>query len=140
MAATANSGTDFDLILQALDELGSPIDLSATDVMHYGAVLFKADGTEIARYSTNGDALGAPWEASDQIEAEDEENGSFRLHIRRAKTLGMTTQYVTARIMIQRDATVNLDDHHADSEHWQAGEEEIIQIIGSVDDSIIDMS
>ncbi len=140
MAATANTGTDFDLVLQAEDENGALIDLTSTDILHYGAVLFQANGVEIARYSTNGTTLGSPWEASDQIEGYDLENGAFLLHIAKEKTLGLETQYVTARIMIQRDASLNGDDHHVDNEHWQAGEKEVIQMISSKDDSIITMT
>jgi hypothetical protein len=139
MAATANTGTDFDLILQAEDENGALIDLSSSDILAYGAILFQADGTEIARYSTNGTALGAPWELNDQIEGYDLENGAFRLHVAKEKTTGLIQQYVTARIMIQRDATLNLDDHHVDNEHWQAGEKEVLQLIASLDDSVINM-
>lgn len=140
MATTVSTGTDFDLLLQAKDGDGDLIDLSSSDVLQYGAILFQADGTEIARYSTNGTALGGTWELNDKIEAEDLPNGIFRLHIAKEKTLGLITQYVTARIMVQRDASLTGDDHHVDNELWQAGEAEVFQLISSKDDSVITMT
>ena len=138
--ATVSTGVDFDLILQAVDEDEALVDLSSSDVLHYGAVLFQADGTLIAKYSTNGTTLGGTWKSTTQIEAVDLPNGKFRVHVEKEDTLGLIQQYITARILIQRDASLNGDDKHVDNEHWQAGEGEVFQLLSSKDDSIITMT
>ena len=133
------SGTDADLIIQAVDEEFNPIKLDETDILAYGVILYQADGTEIARYSSNGTALGAPWEVDAKIELDDPDEGLILIHSDKETTQGLATQYVTARILIQRDATLHGDDHHVDNETWSAAESEVIQINGSKDDSVINM-
>ena len=134
------TGTDFDLITQAQKEDGTLINLNDSDILAYGIILFEASGVEIARYSSNGDALGVPWQPSNEIAIEDAENGKLRVHVLKELTQGLITQNITVKWMIQRDATLTLDDHHTDSELWQTGEAERFQINASKDDSVIDMT
>ena len=133
------TGTDYDLIVQAVDHLKSPIDLNSSDILAYGVILFENDGTEIARFSSNGDALGLPWKVSSQIEKEDALLGKIRIHGDKEDTQGLITQDLTAKILIQRDATLNLDDQHVDNEHWQTAEAIVVQLVASKDDTIINM-
>ena len=137
---TITTAIDFDLELQAVDEEGRLIDLSESDILHYGAILFQADGTVIGQYSTNGTALAGLWENSAKIEEVDLPNGIFKLHVDKEKTQGLISQNVTARIMIQSDATIDLDDKHVDNEIWLAGEAEVFALDASLDDSIITMT
>ena len=137
--ASVFTGVDFDLIVQAIDEELNPINLDSTDILAYGCILFENDGTEIARFSSNGTALGAPWKLSSQIEKEDAANGKLRLHIDKEDTQALITQDCWGKVLIQRDATLNGDDKHVDNEHWQSDERVVLQLKKSIDDSVINM-
>lgn len=137
--AQVYTGTDFDLIVQGVDQDLNPINLDSADILAYGAILFQADGTEIARFSSNGTALGLPWKVSSKIEKENAALGKLRLHVDKEDTQGLITQDVTCKILIQRDATLNGDDKHVDNEHWQTAEKIVLQLVASMDDSIINM-
>jgi hypothetical protein len=137
--ASVYTGIDFDLIVQALDEELNPIDLASTDILAYGCILFENDGTEIARFSSNGTVLGVPWKINAMIEIEDSDNGKLRLHVVKEDTQGLDTQDCWGKILIQRDATLNGDDKHIDNEHWQSDEKVVCQLKKSIDDSVINM-
>lgn len=135
------SGADHELYIQILKPDGvNPQNLGDSDVLQYGVILFEADGTIIGQYSSNGTTLAGSWQASSKIEIYDEENGIVLIHVDKELTQGVASQMVTARTMVQRDASLDGDDKHTDNEHFEVREFELQEIIGSLNDSIITMT